>query len=112
MHELSLMEEVRVIIEQHAREHGFARVQAVVLEIGQLSGVEAEAMRFCFESVMAGGLAEGARLEIMETPGRARCVCGWEGGMASRLEPCPSCDAFGLQILQGAEMRVKTLDVE
>lgn len=112
MHELALMEEVRTLITEHATTHGFRKVQAVVLEIGKLSGVEAEAMRFCFEPVMAGSIAEGARLEILETPGQGNCVCGWQGPVAARFEPCPACGSFGLAITQGAEMRVKSLDVD
>ena len=45
---MSLAEGVLAIIEDHARTNGFARVKSVWLEIGQLSGVETEAMRFCF----------------------------------------------------------------
>jgi hydrogenase nickel incorporation protein HypA/HybF len=112
MHELSLMEEVRALIAESAADNGFRKVQTVVLEIGKLSGVEAEAMQFCFESVMAGGPAEGAHLEIVETEGRGRCTCGWEGPVAARFEPCPSCGEFGLSITQGAEMRVRSLDVD
>ena len=42
---------------------------AVWLEIGVLSHVAPEALRFCFDAVTRGGLAEGAQLEIVATPG-------------------------------------------
>ena len=82
MHELSLAESALQIIEESARAEGFCRVRTVVLEIGQLASVEVEALRFCFDAVLRGSLAEGAALEIIEVPGvggassaRRRCRC-------------------------------------
>ena len=45
MHEMSLAEGVLQIVEDAGRTQGFSRVKAVILEIGQLSAVEPEAMR-------------------------------------------------------------------
>ena len=69
MHELSLAEGVLDLIEETARREGFSRVHGVWLEIGRQSAVEPEAMRFCFDAVVRGTLAEGARLEIDVTDG-------------------------------------------
>jgi hydrogenase nickel incorporation protein HypA/HybF len=54
MHEMSLCEGVLRILEEQAREQQFARVKTVWLEIGDLSSVEKEAMRFSFDVVMKG----------------------------------------------------------
>jgi hydrogenase nickel incorporation protein HypA/HybF len=113
MHEMALMGEVREIVLEAARSHGFQRVRRVVLEIGRLSGVEPEAMRFCFEVVMADSPAAEATLEIQELPGRAWCpACAAEVEMASRFETCPMCGGLPGRLLQGTEMRVKDLEVE
>jgi hydrogenase nickel incorporation protein HypA/HybF len=113
MHEMTLMGEVREIVVQAAKQHKFTRVKRVVLEIGQLSGVQAEAMRFCFDVVMEDTPAAGAKLEIEEIPGRAWCNrCGKEVEITSRVEPCPECMGMPGKIVQGMEMRVKGLEVE
>lgn len=113
MHELSLAESVRGIIEEAAREQGFARVRAVRLEIGQLSCVEPEAMRFCFEAAMKGSIAEDARLEIVETAGQGRCnACGKTVPMHEQYGLCPECGSAQLQIVAGDAMRVIDLEVE
>ena len=59
MHEMSLAEGVLAIIEEQAAKSGFARVKAVWLEIGALSGVETEAMRFS-ECRCARGVASSS----------------------------------------------------
>lgn len=113
MHELSLAESVREIIEQAALEQGFARVKTVRLEIGQLSCVEPEAMRFCFDAAMKSSIAEDARLEIIETPGQGRCAqCGGEARISALHDACPHCGSHAMQVVAGDAMRVKELEVE
>lgn len=113
MHEMSLAESVLQLIEDSAKTNGFTRVRTVWLEIGQLAGVEAEAMRFCFDAVTRGSIAEGAALEIIAAPGSGRCAdCGRTVAVAARYEPCPACGGYAVQVAGGAEMRVRELDVE
>lgn len=113
MHEMSLAEGVIQLIEDSARQNAFSRVRTVWLEIGELSGVEAEAMRFCFTAVARGTPAEGAALEILATPGSGRCLeCAKTVAVHERFQPCPECGGFAIEVTGGTEMRVKELEVE
>jgi len=113
MHELSLCESILQIIEENARAQGYSRVKRVWLEIGELSGVELEAMRFGFDAVIAGTMADGAGLEIIELPGVAWCMqCAKQVAAHRRFDPCPECGGFQLQVTGGDEMRIKELEVE
>ena len=113
MHEMSLCESILGIIGDEAEKQGFHRVTRVRLEIGALSGVEVEAMRFGFDVVMLGSMAEGAELEIIELPGTAWCLpCAREVEVAQRYDACPLCGGYQLQVTGGEEMRIKDLEVE
>lgn len=113
MHEMSLAENVLQIIEDAAVEQNFSRVKTVRLEIGQLAGVETEAMTFCFEAVARDSIARDAKLEIIETPGQAHCThCALTVHVKATYDACPQCGAFPLRVTGGNEMRVKELDVE
>lgn len=113
MHEMSLAEGVLQLIEDAARREAFSRVKTVWLEIGQLSGVEPEAMAFCFDAVVRGSVADGARLEIVDVPGEAWCMqCSQPVTVAERYAACPRCGGYQLQVTGGSEMRVKELEVE
>jgi Zn finger protein HypA/HybF involved in hydrogenase expression len=57
------------VIEVCAAASGGARITRVVLEIGKLSAVLPDAVRFCFDAATEGTVAEGAELEIIEVPG-------------------------------------------
>ena len=113
MHELSLCEGVLQVLEDTARSQGFERVNVVWLEIGALAGVELEAMRFSFDVVKKGTLAENARLEILRIPGRAWCLpCAKNVEIGQRFDACPHCGSYQLQATGGEELRVKELEVE
>ena len=112
MHEMSLAEGVLQLIENAAREQSFDRVSAVWLEIGELSGVEIEAMSFCFDVVTRDSIADGARLEIIALPGTGWCMkCAMTVPMAEVFGECPQCGGHQLQVTGGTEMRVKELEV-
>lgn len=114
MHEMSLIESLLRILEEQARTRGFSRVRTAWLEIGELSHVDPEALRFCFEALAATSrLTEGARLEIIRVPGRAVCLdCGGEALVATRTGSCPACGGTRLAIAGGDEMRVRELEVD
>lgn len=112
MHEMSLAANVLQIIEESARSQNFRRVRCVVLEIGKLSAVEPDAMRFCFDAAMAGSIADGARLEIVETEGRGWCAkCASDVPLAALYEPCVHCGGYQVSVTGGDLMRVRELEV-
>ena len=113
MHEMTLAESVLQIIEHAARREGLRCVRAVWLEIGQLSSVEPEAMRFCFDAVTRDSIAAGARLEIAVTAGAAWCIaCAEQVALAELGAACPRCGGYQLRVTEGAEMRVKEQEAE
>ncbi|SDH27043.1 hydrogenase maturation nickel metallochaperone HypA [Roseospirillum parvum] len=112
MHELSLAQGIRRILEDEAKSQGFEKVTAVWLDIGALSHADPEALEFCFAASMAGSLAEGAALHIARTPGRAWCwSCAKEVPLARRIDPCPDCGGHRLEVVGGDDMRVRELEV-
>ena len=113
MHEMSLAEGVLQLIEDSAKTQDFCRVKTVWLEIGQLAGVEVEAMKFCFDAVVRDSIAENAKLEIIEIPGQAWCLhCAEVVHVTALYDACPQCGSHQVQVTGGNEMRVKELDVE
>lgn len=110
MHELSIMQGVVEVCEQHC---GGRPVLAVTLEIGALSGVVPDALEFCFEVATKGTLLEGARLAIDRIAATGFCSdCNVVSEIDSYFDSCPSCGALALSLRTGEEMRVKDLEVE
>ena len=108
MHELGIVQQVVEIV---AEASGGARVRRIVLEIGKLSTVLPDAVRFCFDLATEDTVAEGAELEIIETPGRARCLaCAAEFTLDQPFGRC-RCGSTDLEWLAGEELRIKAMEV-
>ena len=113
MHEMSLCEGILQVMESEAQKQGFSQVKNVWLEIGDLAGVEVDAMLFSFDAVTRNSLADGAKLNIINIPGTAWCMqCGKNVPVTERFDACPECGSYQLQVTGGDEMRIKELEVE
>lgn len=108
MHELAVTQEIVSLVCERAEG---ARVRRVVLEIGKLSMVVPEAVRFCFGLCAEGTAAEGASLEIHEPPGRGRCrACGAEMELRSPFDGC-RCGSPEILWISGESLRVREMEV-
>jgi hydrogenase nickel incorporation protein HypA/HybF len=88
------------------------QVRSVRLEIGQLAAVEIDALRFSFDVVKRGSVADAARLDVIELPGQAWCMqCAETVALAQRGDGCPRCGSHQLQVTGGDELRVKDIEL-
>ncbi|PAY03348.1 hydrogenase maturation nickel metallochaperone HypA [Bradyrhizobium sp. UFLA03-84] len=113
MHEMAVCLGIIQIVEEEVRHRSLSRVRSICLEIGALSHVAPDAIRFCFAVVATRTIAEGAALEILELPGIAWCMsCSSTVEIARRGDPCPCCGSYQLQVTGGEQMRVKKLEID
>jgi hydrogenase nickel incorporation protein HypA/HybF len=109
---MSLCQGLFELMESQQRQDGFQRVRRVVLEVGVLGHVEPEALRFAFDSLAPGSLADGATLELIDVPARAWCMgCSQSVDLDRRGDPCGQCGGYQLMVEQGEELRLKELEV-
>jgi hydrogenase nickel incorporation protein HypA/HybF len=109
MHEVAITQEIVAIAIRQAEG---ARVKRVVIEIGRLTAVLPDAVRFCFEACAEGSPVAGAELDIIVVPGRGRCrACGNEQALDQPLGLCP-CGKTEFDWLAGEELRVKSVEVQ
>lgn len=113
MHELALTESIVEIVVEEACRQGFSRVRVIRLEIGAMSHVEPDALRFCFEAVSRGTAAQDATLDIVRLNGEGWCPdCEETVALDARFGPCPNCGGQRVQLTSGDELRVKELEVD
>lgn len=112
MHEMALARDLVDLVREEAAARSAGRVTRVVLEIGVLSHVDPEALRFGFDSAILGTAAEGAALDIETPPGSAWCVdCSDTVTVERRGDPCPRCAGYLLMVTGGEEMRLKEMEI-
>jgi len=113
MHEMSLCEGIRRIVDDTAAKHAVDRISRVRLEIGRFAGVEKDALQFAWDVVMRGSKADGAVLEMIDLPGKATCFdCMKTVEIMERFDPCPNCGGGRLLPEGGDEMRIKDMEVQ
>jgi hydrogenase nickel incorporation protein HypA/HybF len=110
MHELSLALSIIEIAQESAHKENAKAVNEIELEIGTLSGVVLEAMEFALDAAVKGTILENAKTKIITIPGRAKCLaCSHEFDLDDIIAICPKCDSFETEIIQGKELRIKSL---
>ena len=86
MHEMGITRNIVSIVSEHAKG---ARVKRVSLEIGKLSAVLPDAIRFCFDVCSKGTELENADLEIIEIADQVINEGRGEGQCCSITHGCP-----------------------
>jgi hydrogenase nickel incorporation protein HypA/HybF len=109
MHEMGITQSIVAIVSEQAAGR---KVKRVTLEIGKLAAIMPDAIRFCFDVVAQGSALDGAALDILEIPGRARCLeCGGDVALADVFGRC-ACGSRKLERLAGEELNIKSMELE
>lgn len=113
MHEMSIVSGILDIAEEQARAADAKVINTIEIEVGQLAGVEIPSLEFCFEVARKGTLADAAQLVIHEIAGRGYCPdCAREVAVDFFMAVCPECREGLVEVRQGRELRVRSLNVD
>jgi hydrogenase nickel incorporation protein HypA/HybF len=113
MHEFSLAMEVINLVQREAEKNKVNVVQEIEIEVGELSGIEADAFETALGLLVKDSILDKAKINIVKTPGKGRCnACNYEFIMNHRLTTCSKCKSFPSEISGGDEFRVISLLVE
>ena len=114
MHELSIALSIVEGVEEELAQRPGARLSAVHLRLGPLSGVVKGALLFSYDVACEGTGLAGSRLIIEEVPIRLYCAtCGKECPAVSLQSLCCSdCGTPSAEVTRGAELEVCALELE
>lgn len=113
MHEMSIAEGIVDIALDTLTANDGHVVHSIQLELGLMSGVERDALLFCFDSVTKGTAAEGAKLEIKTIPIKVQCLdCDAVFMSDTYRFACDKCGSRLVNVLEGREMRVVSIDMD
>lgn len=112
MHELSITQSMIELVQETAAQHGATKVAKIRVKVGALTCIQPDALKFCFEVLREGTIAEGAELEIEKVPVKLKCsLCDTvsEGKIGM---PCPACGHGKLEVIAGKEFYVESIEVD
>ncbi|MGA9883295.1 MAG: hydrogenase maturation nickel metallochaperone HypA [Candidatus Acidiferrales bacterium] len=113
MHELSIAVSIIEMVEEEMQSRGEARLVAVHVKLGALSGVVKEALLSSYEVACDQSSLAGSRLIVEEVPVLMNCPrCGDQQPVHSvQWLCCACCGSPAREIVQGRELLVSGLEV-
>ncbi len=113
MHEFSLAVEVINLAQREAEKSNAREIKEITIEVGDLSGVEADAFGSALDLLVKDSILDHAVVNIHKMPGKGKCAaCNLEFEMTHRMAACPKCRCFPSEINGGDQFRVVSLLVE
>jgi len=92
MHEFAIARSVLAAVRAEAELRPGTRVSKIGLRIGDLAGLDADALSFCFEALTKGTDFGSVTLEIERKPRRQGCSrCSKEFVVVNYETSCPAC---------------------
>ncbi len=112
MHELSIVMNIIDIAQQYAEKANAAIIDEIEMDIGCLSTVQMDAFDFAWSQAVKDTLLERTVKKIHRIKGKAQCIhCETNFNIENLYDACPICGQHLLNIIEGKELRVKSLVV-
>jgi hydrogenase nickel incorporation protein HypA/HybF len=112
MHEFNICLDILNILEAQAEQHQIHHIKTLTLAVGNLAGIEIDALKFSFPIAAAKSIAKDCDLVIIPVEGRAHCShCVDEIVIKSLWDACPDCGNYDYEVTQGKELKIRNMEV-
>lgn len=113
MHELGIAQAILDRVSSEVQRHPRAQPVEVGVLVGDVSGVDPEALAFGFEALVKDTAWERLKLNIEYRCRRHRCpLCSREFSVGRFETVCPECGNPGTVMLAGDELDIAYIEVE
>ena len=120
MHELSMAQAIVDTVLDAAEKNDAQDVLEITIEIGQLTMLNSEQLKFLLDVIIEGTLLENSKILIEEIPVEIRCQsCDFKGEANTEgsdhyltIVLCPECGGREVEITKGRECNVKNIRIE
>ncbi len=111
MHEVGIISSMLRTIEQIMEDEGLSRVEKIVLQVGELSGVVPHYMEECFPAAVYKTRFQDTKMEMEIIPGLVQCEnCNQRFNAYAHDLRCPDCgNNERLTALSGQELMIKEI---
>lgn len=113
MHEMSIAQNIVDIAASELKKANAHQIISLEIEIGALSGVEYDALKFALTAIKPNGVLKDTDITIKIINGKGSCNdCKHTFKIAQLFDSCPKCNSYFINILQGKEMKIKSMVVD
>jgi hydrogenase nickel incorporation protein HypA/HybF len=122
MHEASIAQAIVNTVLDEAKKQEAVRVESILVELGELTFLNADQVAFWVETGLEGSVAQGAAIEFKKIRGALSCnACGFEGPLTVEEDPlthlslpsftCPECKSSSITITAGKEALIRSMKI-
>lgn len=118
MHEYSIMMDIVQAALKAVESYNVENVESIILDVGELTFLNPEQMKFSFKVLTEDNVFSGAELVIQELKAEIQCPsCGYKGGLPDDVEEihvgiprifCPDCKGK-VELLKGRECILRNI---
>jgi hydrogenase nickel incorporation protein HypA/HybF len=123
VHEFATAQSIVKTITKVIKEKEIKKIYRIRLLIGELTLLSGEQLKFWIGEGLKGTVGEGAEILVKTLPPKIRCQeCGYEGGIKVKEDPsfhfslpifaCPKCCGTKIEIIEGRDCLIESLEVE
>ena len=113
MHELSIAMSIVDIASRQAEAASAETVSQIELDIGSLSGIEFESLKFALKVAVRNSMFEHTHFKINRIEALCECrSCGRLYSPGRGSAACPACGKLEPEYIRGRELQIKSLLVE
>ncbi len=113
MHELGIASSILESVQKEAERHAGAHISKVGVKIGELAGVDGDALQFGFEVLVKDTELEPLALELELIPRVQRCSkCAYEFRMTDFDPRCPLCGDTATECISGEELDIAYMELD
>lgn len=113
MHELSIAMSILDAAQREMALRKGAELRKISVRVGELAGVDPEALRFSFDAIKRETAWAGVELELDYIPRTNRCAdCGAHFGVKNGEFGCPECGSTETSFVRGDELEIASLELE
>ena len=110
MHELSIVMGIIKIAEDYARVANALVIDEIELDIGTMSGIDMQSMEFAWTQATKGTKLSATIKKVNSIMAKAKCIdCETEFEIKNYYDACTVCGQHLIAIIQGKELKVKSL---
>jgi hydrogenase nickel incorporation protein HypA/HybF len=113
VHEYSIVQSLIDLSEENAKKNNAKKITKLEIKVGVLSGVEVDLLETAFNTFKEGTICEDAEFIIHIQPIVVKCrECNQENSLEKNEYSCPNCNSQNLEVLDGEEMYLMSLELE
>jgi hydrogenase nickel incorporation protein HypA/HybF len=111
--QLGIASSILECVQKEAERHPGVHISKVGVKIGELAGVDVDALQFGFECIVKDSALEPLALEVEVIPRLQRCPkCRKEFHMADFDPQCPRCGDFATRCISGEKLDIVYMEVD